>query len=263
MDERLQKILAQWGIASRRQAEEMILAGRVRVNGNSVQLGQKANPVSDRIEVDGVRVKSERRPQPVYLLLNKPAGVVSTCSDPAQRTTVLDLLPPKLRAGCGIHPVGRLDVESTGALLLTNDGNLTFALTHPRHCVPKTYQVWVEGDPPKSVLQTWSQGVLLSRRMTLPAQVRVQERNGSQTLLEVILYEGRNRQVRRVAEQLGYPVIHLHRTAIGPILLQPPGEPELPAGHYRPLLDSEITFLWNRVNLTSVNVPVDVKEHSI
>ncbi|MDF0555828.1 pseudouridine synthase [Kamptonema sp. UHCC 0994] len=263
MDERLQKILAQWGIASRRQAEEMILAGRVRVNGNNVQLGQKANPASDRIEVDGVHVKSEQRPQPVYLLLNKPAGVVSTCSDPVQRTTVLDLLPRKLRAGCGIHPVGRLDVESTGALLLTNDGNLTFALTHPRHCVPKTYQVWVEGNPPKSVLQAWSQGILLSGRMTLPAQVRVQERKSSQTLLEVILYEGRNRQVRRVAEQLGYPVINLHRTAIGPILLQPPGEAELPTGNYRPLLDSEISFLWNRVNLTSVNVPVDVKEHSI
>ncbi|HLO46908.1 MAG TPA: pseudouridine synthase [Kamptonema sp.] len=263
MDERLQKILAQWGIASRRQAEEMILAGRVRVNGNKVQLGQKANPALDRIEVDGVPVKSERRPQPLYLLLNKPAGVVSTCSDPGKRTKVLDMLPPKLRAGCGIHPVGRLDAESTGALLLTNDGNLTFGLTHPRHCVPKTYQVWVEGNPPASVLQAWRQGVILSGRITLPAQVRVLERGSSQTLLEVILKEGRNRQVRRVAQQLGYPVIHLHRTAIGPILLQHEGEPELPPGHYRPLLDAEMSFLWNQVNLTSVNVPVDVKEHSV
>ncbi len=262
MDERLQKILAQWGIASRRQAEEMILAGRVRVNGNPVQLGQKANPECDRIEVDGVPVKSNHRPEPVYLLLNKPAGVVSTCADPAQRQTVLDLLPPKLRKGCGIHPVGRLDVESTGAILLTNDGNLTFALTHPRHCVPKTYQVWVAGDPPKTVLQNWSQGVILSGRITLPAKINVLKRRSSQTLLEIVLYEGRNRQVRRVAEQLGYPVIHLHRTAIGPILLQPSGQPELLAGEYRNLLNSEINFLWNQVNL-SVNVPVKIKEHSI
>ncbi|OCR02896.1 pseudouridine synthase [Oscillatoriales cyanobacterium USR001] len=262
MDERLQKILAQWGIASRRQAEEMILAGRVRVNGNIVQIGQKANPTRDRIEVDGMPVKSNHRPQPVYLLLNKPPGVVSTCADPTQRQTVLDVLPPKLRTGCGIHPVGRLDIESTGALLLTNDGDLTFALTHPRYCVPKTYQVWVAGDPPKTVLQNWSQGVILSGRITLPAKIQVLERRDSQTLLEVILKEGRNRQIRRVAEQLGYPVIHLHRTAIGPIRLQTPGKPELRSGQYRNLLDSEISFLWNQVNL-SVNVPVNIKEHSI
>lgn len=263
MDERLQKILAQWGIASRRQAEQMILAGRVRLNGNIVQLGQKANPDRDRIEVDGVPVTATERPQSVYLLLHKPAGVVSTCSDPRDRSKVLDLLPPKLRYGQGIHPVGRLDADSTGALLLTNDGKLTFCLTHPRHSISKTYQVWVKGDPPEPVLQAWRQGVILSGRKTMPAQVRVLDRTRDQTMLEVIISEGRNRQIRRTASQLGYPVVHLHRTAIGSIQLQPPSEPILPVGCYRPLTNSEIIFLWSLVNLTSINVPVNVKEHSV
>lgn len=263
MDERLQKILAQWGIASRRQAEQMILAGRVRLNGNIVQLGQKANPDRDRIEVDGVPVYANDRPQSVYLLLNKPAGVVSTCSDPRAKSTVLDLLPPELRSGQGIHPVGRLDADSTGALLLTNDGKLTFCLTHPRHSVSKTYQVWVKGDPPEPVLQAWRQGVILSGRKTLPASVRVLDRARDRTMLEVVLSEGRNRQIRRVAEGLGYPVVRLHRTAIGSIQLQPPSEPILPVGCCRSLTNSEIIFLWSLVNLTSINVPIDLKEHSI
>jgi 23S rRNA pseudouridine2605 synthase len=263
MDERLQKILAQWGIASRRQAEQMILAGRVRVNGNIVQLGQKANPAIDRIEVDGMLVKPADRPIGIYLLLNKPAGVVSTCSDPRGRRTVLDLLPPKLRSGKGIHPVGRLDADSTGALLLANDGKLTFCLTHPRHSISKTYEVWVYGNPPEQLLEAWRQGIILSGRKTLPAEVRVLDRARNQTLLEVVLWEGRNRQIRRTAEQLGHPAVKLHRTAIGPIQLQPPGEPALPPGCYRPLQDSEIIFLWNQVNLTSINVPVNTEEHSI
>lgn len=262
-DERLQKILAQWGIASRRQAEEMIVAGRVRVNGNIVNLGQKANPDLDRIEVDGLPVIATERPQLVYLLLHKPAGVLSTCSDPRSRSKVLDLLPPKLRYGQGIHPVGRLDADSTGALLLTNDGKLTFCLTHPRHSISKTYQVWVQGHPPESVLQVWRDGIILSGRKTMPAQVKILDRTRDQTMLEVILSEGRNRQIRRTAEQLGYPVVRLHRTAIGSIQLQPPSEPILPVGCCRTLTDSEIIFLWTLVNLTSINVPVKIRKHSV
>ncbi|HEY9658706.1 MAG TPA: pseudouridine synthase, partial [Allocoleopsis sp.] len=147
MTERLQKILSQWGIASRRQAEQMILAGRVRLNGEVVQLGQQADPDRDRIEVDGKLIQAVERPARVYFLLHKPLGVVSTCDDPQGRPTVLDLLPAVLQHHSGIHPVGRLDVNSTGALLLTNDGDLTFCLTHPRHAIPKTYHVWVEGHP--------------------------------------------------------------------------------------------------------------------
>ena len=261
--QRLQKILAQWGIASRRLAEQMIVARRVRVNGNIVGLGQKANPDRDLIEVDGIPVKPADRPAEVYLLLNKPAGVVSTCNDPRARSTVLELLPPKLRSGQGIHPVGRLDADSTGALLLTNDGKLTFCLTHPRHSIAKTYHVWVFGNPPEPILQKWRQGIILSGRKTLPAKVQTLDRTRDQTLLEVILSEGRNRQIRRTAEQLGYPVIRLHRTAIGPIQLQQPAKPILPPGCYRPLEDSEIIFLWNLVNLTSISVPANPQEHSI
>ena len=261
MAERLQKILSQWGIASRRQAEKMILAGRVRLNGVVVELGQTANPEVDRIEVDGKLIKPLNRPQHLYLLLHKPAGVVSTCHDERNRKTVLDLLPPELRQGQGLHPVGRLDAESTGALLLTNDGELTFILTHPRHCISKTYQVWIQGHPPESVLEVWRRGVVLAGRKTLPAQVRIIKQQTEQTLLEIILREGRNRQIRRVAEQLGYPVVHLHRTAIGSIYLNRPGELLL-AGDYRLLEEFEIDFLQNQLNVTSVEVPIKVKEGS-
>lgn len=245
--ERLQKLLSQWGIASRRHAEEMIQAGRVRVNGEIAHLGQKADPLSDRIEVDGKLIKSVNRPEQIYLLLYKPAGTVSTCSDPQGRPTVIDLLPASLQRGKGIYPVGRLDADSTGALLLTNDGDLAFRLIHPRHSVPKTYQVWVEGQPPENILQMWREGVILDSKKTLPCQVRVLETasKGERTLLEVILKEGRNRQIRRVAEQLGYPVIQLHRTAIGPIQLQLPNQRLLP-GQYRDLTDVEINFLQSR-----------------
>jgi 23S rRNA pseudouridine2605 synthase len=169
-----------------------------------------------------------------------------------------------MRVGQGIHPVGRLDVDSTGALLLTNDGELTFRLTHPRHLIPKTYQVWVAGNPSDSILQAWRQGVLLAGRKTLPAQVRcIQQNSDHQTLLEVILYEGRKRQIRRVAEQLGYPVIKLHRTAIGSIQLQPPEKSPLPEGQYRSLSAWEIEFLRNPISSPLVSVPVhpvDIKE---
>lgn len=249
MEERLQKIMAQWGIASRRRAEEMILAGRVRLNGQVVSLGQKANPTQDMIEVDGVPIHPRHRPHSIYLLLHKPAGVVCTCVEQKGRVKVLDLLPPDLQVGQGIHPVGRLDAASTGALLLTNNGELTFHLTHPRHCVPKTYQVWVAGDPPESILQKWRQGVILSGRETLPAQVRVLERQGSLTHLEVVLSEGRNRQIRRVAEQLGYPVVRLHRLAIGPIQLNPPSGPSLAAGEYRSLTPQELNLLQNLMGI--------------
>ena len=249
MEERLQKILSQWGIASRRQAEAMVLAGRVRCNGTVAELGQKADPLRDRIEIDGI-VQSAHRPNLVYLLLHKPVGVVSTCHDPEGRPTVLDLLSSELRVEQGIHPVGRLDFDSTGALLLTNDGALTFGLTHPRHSIPKTYHVWVQSSPQESVLQQWRQGVLLDDKKTRPAQVRVIERGSSQTCLEIILKEGRNRQIRRIAEQLGYPVIHLHRTAIGSIQLQSPKEAPLPKGRYRHLKDCELRFLQNQINLT-------------
>ena len=247
MEARLQKILAQWGIASRRQAEEMIRLERVRVNGVLAHLGEKVDPQKDLIAVDGKPLSNLQRPALIYLLLHKPAGVVSTCDDPQGRPTVLDLLPEELRSSQGIHPVGRLDVDSTGALLLTNDGDLTFGLTHPRHSIPKTYRVLVKGNPSEAALRLWRQGVVLEGRKTRPAQVKVVERFVNSIALEIILKEGRNRQIRRVAEQLGYPVIKLHRTAIGPIQLQLPSRGYLPEGDYRHLQENEICYLQKQI----------------
>lgn len=262
MKERLQKILSQQGVASRRYAEQLILEKRVRLNGAVVQLGQKADPEFDLIEVDGAPIQLTHRLKQIYLLLHKPAGVVSTCKDPWGRTTVLDLLSETKQPSHryyqipGLHPVGRLDFDTTGALLLTNNGEFTFYLTHPRYHIPKTYQVWVQGDPPESVLQQWRQGVMLSGQRTLPAKVKVlEQRPGStcQTCLQITLREGRNRQIRRLAEQLGYPVLHLHRTAIGPVQLQSEHKPGLPSGCYRQLSAFELNSLWNLTGTTSSN----------
>ncbi|MFQ3615961.1 MAG: pseudouridine synthase [Cyanobacteriota bacterium] len=238
MAERIQKILSQYGIASRRQAEQMIRAGRVRLNGQVATLGQVADLAGDRLEVDGRPLSAQARPDLLYLLLHKPTGVVSTCHDPQQRRTVLDLLPEHLRQSSGLHPVGRLDANSTGAILLTNDGSLTFPLTHPSHHIPKVYEVWVAGRPSAEVLGQWRAGVLLDGRPTLPAEVAPVNARPNKTLLKIVLHEGRNRQIRRVAEQLGHPVIALHRVAIGPIALG-----DLPAGRYRNLTSTELDFL--------------------
>ncbi len=243
MAERVQKLLSQWGIASRRQAEQMIRDRRIRLNGQVAQLGQVADPSCDRIEVDGRPLRPEQRPDLLYLLFHKPIGIVTTCHDPWSRPTVLDYLPHHLAQGTGLHPVGRLDADSTGALLLTNNGQLTFTLTHPRHSIPKTYQVWVKGNPTEHLLQKWRDGVVLSGRRTRPAAVNVLGccRHSSATQLEIILKEGRNRQIRRIAEQLGHPVTALHRISIGAIALE-----TLAAGQYRPLTPHELHSLHSR-----------------
>ncbi len=237
MTKRLQKLLAQRGIASRRQSEKLILGGRVTVNGKVAEIGQQADTSLDCICVDGVEIGEP--PGCVYVLLHKPKGVVSTCLDPQGRRTVLDLLEDSLQQGTGIHPVGRLDADSTGALLLTNDGDLTYQLTHPNHAMPKVYQVRVRGVPSKAVIERWCEGVALDGRQTLPAEVRlVKVLPNSRALLSVTLTEGRNRQIRRVAEALGHPVIALHRTKIGSLSLG-----SLPRGHYRLVNAGELAKL--------------------
>ena len=238
MAERLQKILSQWGIASRRKAEVMIQAGRVQVNGEVASLGQQADPVQDAIAVDGTPINPEQRPQKLYILLHKPRGVVSTCDDPEGRPTVLSLLPPELSQQQGIHPVGRLDTYSTGALLLTNDGSLTYRMTHPRHEVSKVYRVTVEGNPSERALSSWRTGLLLEGQKTLPAKVTRLDQATDSTTLEVVLREGRNRQIRRVADQLGHPVKRLHRLAIGSLQLG-----QLAPGEYRQLSGQELKRL--------------------
>jgi pseudouridine synthase len=248
MQERLQKLLSQWGIASRRQAESIILEGRVTVNGAPAHLGHKADPDVDIVRVDGKRLGQVNRPELSYFLLNKPRGVVSTCDDPQNRRTVLDLLPVSLRQQSGIHPVGRLDTDSSGALLLTNDGQLTYGLTHPRHQIPKCYRVKVQGLLTADCLKQWRQGVMLAGKKTLPARVQVVRIWANQTLLEVTMREGRNRQIRRVAEALGCCVVTLHRTAIGPIQLK-----GLERGAYRALTLDEIRAL--KATITGADQP--------
>ncbi|WP_035990263.1 pseudouridine synthase [Leptolyngbya sp. KIOST-1] len=237
MAERLQKILSQYGLASRRQAEQMIESGQVRVNGEVAYLGQRADPNCDRIEINRQPLQPHHRPTQHYLLLHKPLGMVSTCADPQGRPTVLDVLPSELHSA-GMHPVGRLDVYTTGALLLTNDGDFTFRLTHPRHDITKTYRVRVEGQMSPEALEAWRQGILLDNRPTRPARVEVTAQGRNHTQLEVVLQEGRNRQIRRVVQALGYRVLDLHRTAVGSVRLG-----NLNVGTHRALSSAEIEAL--------------------
>ena len=244
MAERVQKVLSQWGIASRRKAEQMIVAGRVQVNGKTAKLGDRVNLAVDLLEVDNKVVRSVHRPQPLYLLLNKPVGVVSTCFDPQNRSTVIDLLSKDL-ADKGIHPVGRLDLASSGALILTNDGEFTLGLTHPRYHLPKTYVVELDRSPNNKDLARWRKGIMLDGRKTLPAKVSFSDKTAK--TIEIVLTEGRNRQIRRVAKQLGYRVQKLHRIAIGSITLSLNNQ-ELTPGKYRHLKQTEINFLKNSYN---------------
>ena len=241
MDDRLQKILSRYGVASRREAERMLQSGRVWVNGKKVtELGTRADPDRDRIEVDG-KALQVHAPQFVYLLLNKPTQVVCTCDDPQGRTTVLDILPEQYQH---LYPVGRLDYNSSGALLLTNHGDFANHLTHPRHHVSKTYIVWVKDRVSPETLNHWQNGVLLDERRTMPAKVKIlrvidSPKQATKTQLEIVLHEGRNRQIRRVADILGHPVLALHRVAIASINLH-----DLPSGKYRLLSDQEVKKLF-------------------
>jgi pseudouridine synthase len=245
MTDRLQKVLAHRGIASRRQSEDLIRSGRVRVNSRVAQIGDRVDPTVDVISIDDRPIKTQ--PQRHYLLLNKPVGVVSTCADPQGRETVIDLLPSSWHDGLGLHPVGRLDTNSTGALLLTNDGELTFRLTHPRYEVEKIYLVEVAGHPQPQALDAWRAGIELEGRCTLPAQVKMLSQDRQKTRLQIAIREGRNRQIRKVAELLGHPVLTLERTAIGQIALHLPNNP-LSRGNYRSLIPKEMKWLSKILN---------------
>ncbi|MBE9044104.1 rRNA pseudouridine synthase [Pleurocapsales cyanobacterium LEGE 10410] len=250
MTERVQKILSQWGIASRRKAEKMIVSGRVKIDGRTAKIGDKVNITTNILQVDGKVVEVAHRPKLLYLLLNKPPGVVSTCFDLQNRSTVIDLLPVDFRQGTGIHPVGRLDFPSSGALILTNDGDLTLGLTHPRYHLPKTYIVELDRFPAHRDLALWRKGIILDGKKTLPAKIKLVASNEKKTI-EVVLREGRNRQIRRVAQQLGYRVKKLHRIAIGSITLSLGNNLELSQGKYRRLKQSEIDFLRKSFTITS------------
>jgi pseudouridine synthase len=230
--ERLQKLMAAAGLCSRRRAEDLMREGRVRLNGRIARLGDRADPEVDSVTVDGHAVGPG--PDRLTLLLNKPAGMLCTCHDPHGRPTVMDLLPATLRRGSGLHPVGRLDADSRGALLLTNEGELTLRLTHPRFGHAKTYRVRVRGHPDPATLDRWREGPLLDGRPCRPARIRPLRQENEATLLEIQLREGRNRQIRRCADLLGHPVLDLQRVAIGALSLA-----DLPEGRWRPVAPEE------------------------
>ncbi|MFZ5755148.1 MAG: pseudouridine synthase [Bacillota bacterium] len=232
--ERLQKYLAQAGIASRRKAEELILAGRVKVNGITItQLGSKIDPERDIVTFDQKPVKTTNKYE--YYLLHKPLQVVTTMHDPQGRTKVTDLLKGiKTR----VYPVGRLDYHTEGLLLLTNDGELAYRLMHPKYKVAKTYLVTVKGILDKNSLLRLQKGVLLEDGLTMPAKVTILETGEDYSRLEMTIREGRNRQVRRMCEAVGHPVVSLKRVKFGPLSLG-----QLKPGQYRKLEEGEIREL--------------------
>jgi len=226
-------LIAHSGIASRRSAEEMIRDGRVTVDGTPAHLGQKIDMETAVVEVDGIRLPV--RPDLVYLLLYKPQGVISTADDPQGRTTVVDLVGHDSR----VYPVGRLDADSEGLLLLTNDGDLTERVTHPRYGVTKTYLARVEGHPGSVAVRLLTGGLDLEDGPAAAVSARVIDRSGPEALIEVVMAEGRKREVRRMLEAVGHPVHRLVRTAIGPII-----DRDLAPGTWRSLTLDEVRRLY-------------------
>jgi 23S rRNA pseudouridine2605 synthase len=234
--ERLQKVLARAGLGSRRSVERLIEQRRVKVNGEVALLGRKVDVAKDQVEVDGSHVPLQ--PDLVYYLMNKPEGVVTTADDPEGRETVLDLIEPAQR----VWPVGRLDIATEGALVLTNDGTLTHKLTHPSYAVPKTYLAELSGNLSSAELKSLARGIELDDGPAAPAQVRVLDRRPGACLVEISITEGRNRQVRRMFEACGHRVQRLVRTSVGPIQLG-----RLKGGTARRLTPEEVRGLYNSV----------------
>lgn len=232
MDERIQKIIASRGLMSRRKAEELIRDGRVRVNGNTAQMGERADPVEDVIEIDGKQLT--KAPEHLYLMLHKPRGYVTTMSDEKGRATVWELVQD---CGARVYPVGRLDLNSEGLLLFTNDGEFANRLTHPRHEVNKTYLTWVNRFSSEKLQRLSRMDSLEGERISRP-QVRLLNAKGEAALLELVIHEGKNRQVRRMCEQAELAVTRLKRIAEGSVSLG-----ELPLGKWRLLTPQEIDAL--------------------
>lgn len=232
MEERLQKYLAQCGVASRRKCEELILQGRVQVNGVTVtELGTKINPEKDKIKFDGKDIKQAQKL--VYILLNKPIGYVTTADDQFGRDTVLDLVKVKER----IVPVGRLDMYTSGALILTNDGDFVYQVTHPKHEIEKTYTVTIKGIAQNSEVEQLRNGIKIDDYITKPARVKILKTDTEKDIsrLEITIHEGKNRQVRKMCEAVGRKVLALHRSKIGGI-----GVKDIKLGKWRYLTANEV-----------------------
>lgn len=233
MKSRLQKLLAQAGAASRRKAEELILQGRVTVNGRPAKLGDSADPQKDQIALDGQRLRLEG--EKLYLALHKPRGFVTTMEDERGRRCVAHLVAD---VPGRVYPVGRLDKDSEGLLIMTNDGAFANAIAHPKSHVAKTYRVTLRPGVNEEHLVQISTGILIDGKMTAPAKARVLEQQQGRAVVEIVLYEGRNREIRKMCEALGLEVARLKRTAVGPVRLA-----MLPQGRWRELSKEEVKAL--------------------
>ena len=235
MEERLQKYLAECGIASRRKCEEYILQGKVEINNNIVtELGIKINPQKDKVTFEGKEVKKQNKK--IYILLNKPIGYVTTAEEQFGRDKVLDLVKVKER----IVPVGRLDMYTSGALILTNDGDFVYKVTHPKHEITKTYTVTLKGIVNKTEVEQLRKGVIIEDYITKPAKVKILKTDEEKDIsrLEITIHEGKNRQIRKMCEAIGKKVIALHRSKIGNIDVK-----DLKIGQWRYLKESEVKQL--------------------
>lgn len=227
--------MAEQGVASRRKSEELILAGKVRVNGHVAQIGMKINPRKDLVTVGKQKLTNVKNRKMVYIMLNKPRGYVTTVSDDLGRKTVMDLLPD---FGVRIYPVGRLDKDSEGLLLLTNDGSFTNCMTHPSHEYAKVYRVTVRPSVDDNILYNLRNGIEIDGRVTAPCEVTVLTEEENRVVLEFVLHEGRNRQIRKMCESQGLEVARLKRISIGPIKLG-----MLKQGDYRELSEQDVKKL--------------------
>lgn len=231
---RLQKYLAECGVASRRKSEELIAAGKVKVNGVTASIGDKVNSKHDKVTVSGKKVVSVKKN--VYIMLNKPRGFITTMNDEHDRKCVAELVKD---INTRVYPVGRLDRESEGLLIMTNDGEFTNALTHPSKHVSKTYRVTIRPTITKEQATEFRNGIEIDGRMTAPADLRVLETQENRTVVEVTIYEGRNRQIRKMFEALGIEVARLKRTKVGSLKLG-----MLKQGAYRHLTEDEVSSLY-------------------
>lgn len=232
---RLQKFMAEQGIASRRKSEDLIRAGKVKVNGHIAVIGQKINPKKDLVTVGKQKIVPPKTRNMVYIMLNKPRGYVTTVSDEYDRKTVMDLISDIKER---IYPVGRLDKDSEGLLIMTNDGSFTNCLTHPSHGLAKVYRVTVRPAVDDEILYNLRNGIVIDGRKTAPADVTVLTEEENRVVLEFVLHEGRNREIRKMCESQGLEVARLKRTAVGSLKLG-----VLPQGKYRELTEQEVKKL--------------------